>query len=356
MFLPEGQATRVLDAVIISDLHLGSDNCQAKSLGTFLERIADGQLQTQRLILNGDVFDSIDFRRLKKNHWKVLSLIRKLSDHIEIIWLCGNHDGSAEIISHLLGVTVKDEYVLHTGDRQVLILHGHVFDEFIDSHPILTWMADVVYYLLQQIDRTHYFAKLAKKGSKTFLRCAGHRGEVAGARPQERLCGGLLRPHPPREGEPGAEGPLLQQRLLDGISRHLPDRGRRADRIARFSRRGNAGLASGPAGAAGVLTLAGPRGPYAVFHAVFTKPTRGIATIWLKSLRKQIPVPPHLQATSAPLPSVGSGLPREAWPLPTSIFPTTRIAPLRFPVRLRRARAESKPRKNGHAPWRARCP
>ena len=53
------------------------------------------------------MFDSIDFRRLSKNHWKVLSLIRKLSDQIDIIWLYGNHDGSAEIISHLLGVTVK---------------------------------------------------------------------------------------------------------------------------------------------------------------------------------------------------------------------------------------------------------
>ena len=63
----------------------------------------------ERLILNGDVFDSIDFRRLKKSHWKVLSLLRKLSDELEIIWLCGNHDGSAEVVSHLLG-----DYLLQT--------------------------------------------------------------------------------------------------------------------------------------------------------------------------------------------------------------------------------------------------
>lgn len=74
------------------------------------------ELLSAKLILNGDVFDSIDFRRLKKNHWKVLSLIRKLSDHLEIIWLCGNHDGSAELVSHLLGVSVQDEYILHSGD------------------------------------------------------------------------------------------------------------------------------------------------------------------------------------------------------------------------------------------------
>src|SRR6516165_9834192 len=162
----------MLDAVILSDLHLGSDNCQARNVVHMLEQIAKGEVVTQRLILNGDVFDSIDFRRLNKHHWKVLSLIRKLSDDIEITWLCGNHDGSAEIVSHLLGVTVRDEYVLESGGRRILVLHGHVFDEFIDAHPILTWLADCVYGLLQRLDRTHYFAKLAKKGSKTFLRCA----------------------------------------------------------------------------------------------------------------------------------------------------------------------------------------
>src|SRR5262249_46993817 len=137
LFQAESEAT-VYDAVILSDIHLGSENCQAKNLCHFLESIVNEELQTARLILNGDVFDSIDFRRLKKNHWKVLSLIRKLSDQIDIIWLCGNHDGTAEIVSHLLGTTVKDEFVLHSGDQKILILHGHIFDEFLDAHPILT--------------------------------------------------------------------------------------------------------------------------------------------------------------------------------------------------------------------------
>src|SRR3954452_15232533 len=109
----------MLDAVILSDIHLGSDNCQAKKVVQLLERVSDGELPTARLILNGDVFDSIDFRRLNKHHWKVLSLIRKLSDHVETVWLYGNHDAAAEIFSHLLGVTVEDEYVLHSGAHKV---------------------------------------------------------------------------------------------------------------------------------------------------------------------------------------------------------------------------------------------
>jgi len=162
----------MFDAIILSDIHLGSDNCQAKYLCDLLESLAEGEMHAARLILNGDVFDSIDLRRLKKTHWKVLSLLRKLSDDLDIIWICGNHDGSAEIISHLLGVSVKEEYILHSGERQILLLHGHIFDEFLDDHPVLTWFGDLIYWLLQRLDRTHTFAKWAKKSSKTFLRCA----------------------------------------------------------------------------------------------------------------------------------------------------------------------------------------
>src|ERR1700752_312098 len=109
----------VLDALVISDIHLGSENCQAKELVHFLEAVHAGELETRRLILNGDVFDSIDFRRLKKQHWKVLSQLRKLSDEVETIWINGNHDGPAEIVSHLLGVSVQDEIVIESGTRKV---------------------------------------------------------------------------------------------------------------------------------------------------------------------------------------------------------------------------------------------
>ena len=161
-----------MDALVISDLHLGSENCQARALTYFLEDIHEGRTETASLILNGDVFDSIDFRRLKKNHWKVLSLIRKLSDRMEIVWINGNHDGPAEIISHLLGVEVRDEMVLESGGRRILFHHGHRFDKFIDDHKILTAIGDFIYRMLQWVDSSHTFARAAKAKSKTFLRCA----------------------------------------------------------------------------------------------------------------------------------------------------------------------------------------
>lgn len=160
------------NARVISDLHLGSDNCQARALIEFLDDLHHGRTEARRLILNGDVFDSIDFRRLKKHHWKVLSLIRKLSDRLEIVWINGNHDGPAEIVSHLLGVEVRDELILTSGGRRILLHHGHRFDRFIDDHPILTAISDGIYRLLQWIDPSHRVAPAAKHNSKTFLRCA----------------------------------------------------------------------------------------------------------------------------------------------------------------------------------------
>jgi UDP-2,3-diacylglucosamine pyrophosphatase LpxH len=185
----------VLDAVIVSDIHLGSANCLADRMCGFLERIAAGELLTARLILNGDVFDSIDFRRLVKPHWKVLSLLRKLSDRIDIIWLAGNHDGSAEIVSHLLGVTVANEYVLESGGQKILVLHGHVFDMFITSRPWTTWLGDQIYRFLQWLDRTHAFARMVKKQSKVFLRCSERIADGAVRRARQRDCQAVICGH-----------------------------------------------------------------------------------------------------------------------------------------------------------------
>lgn len=156
-----------MKTIIISDLHLGSDICQAKELESFLDHI---EKRCDRLILNGDVFDSIDFRRLKKHHWNVLSQLRRVSDKIEVIWVCGNHDGTAEIVSHLLGITVVDEYQFETDGKKVLVLHGHIFDQFITKRPILTKIADTLYRWLQKIDKSHWLARNIKRTSKIYLR------------------------------------------------------------------------------------------------------------------------------------------------------------------------------------------
>lgn len=166
-----GKRGRILEVTIaISDIHLGSDVCRARELIGFLELLESHLPKT--LILNGDVFDSRDFRRLKKSHWKILSMIRKLSDKVEIIWIAGNHDGPSEIVSHLIGVTVTDEYVLESGGKKILFQHGHTFDDFITKRPVLTRLCDFVYRIAQKLDKSHKFCLWLKSQSKTYLRCS----------------------------------------------------------------------------------------------------------------------------------------------------------------------------------------
>jgi UDP-2,3-diacylglucosamine pyrophosphatase LpxH len=158
--------------IVISDIHLGSSVCQAKKLNEFLCLIEENQILADEIIINGDLFDSWDFRKLKKSHWKVLSNFRDLAKTKHIIWINGNHDGPSEIISRLIGVDFLEEYQFQSGDKKILVLHGDKFDNFITNHPIITKIADKIYRLIQKIDKSFYLAKLAKSSSKIFLRCS----------------------------------------------------------------------------------------------------------------------------------------------------------------------------------------
>lgn len=178
-----------MDAIIISDIHIGADNCQAKSLVEFLEKIQNKEIETKKLILNGDVFENFD-SRLHKWHWKILSVIRRISDTIEVIWIRGNHDahGPADYIAHLIGAEYTDEYVLESGEKRILCFHGDIYDDFLTDHPILTWAADIIYWLLQKLDGSFWLAKTAKHNSKTFLRCTERIKKMARKHKEKESC------------------------------------------------------------------------------------------------------------------------------------------------------------------------
>ena len=122
---------------MISDLHLGSDVCQAKLLEEFLIWAVE---HCDELVINGDIFDDLNFKRLTKRHFACLKVIRRNSDRddFRLVWVRGNHDGPIDIISHIVGVEILDEYVYDNHRIQLLILHGDQFDTFITAYPWLT--------------------------------------------------------------------------------------------------------------------------------------------------------------------------------------------------------------------------
>jgi len=129
-------STSCFDTVILSDLHLGSEVSRARAALQMLKSTS-----FRRLILLGDIFCDLNFRRLKKEHWRFLSYIRKLSNPkrgVEVVWVEGNHDyGLAEVMSHLVGISVYQEYEWEYGGVRHLAIHGHQFDSFLISNRLL---------------------------------------------------------------------------------------------------------------------------------------------------------------------------------------------------------------------------
>ncbi|MBU3699445.1 MAG: UDP-2,3-diacylglucosamine diphosphatase [Candidatus Kapabacteria bacterium] len=167
-----------VDTIIVSDLHLGSEVARSRALVMMLKTHS-----YKRLILNGDVFDDLNFKRLTKDDWKVLSLLRRLSNPrrgIEVLWIVGNHDGGvAEILTHLLGVPVQEEIVFTVGGRRHLAIHGHQFDRWITKHVTITAIASALYLMLQRIDPKHRVSRWVKRTSKKWLRLSDKIGHDA---------------------------------------------------------------------------------------------------------------------------------------------------------------------------------
>jgi UDP-2,3-diacylglucosamine pyrophosphatase LpxH len=165
--LEEGRALPY-DCIVISDLHLGSVMCQAKLLEEFLTWAAT---RTKELVINGDVFDDLNFKRLTKRHFACLKVIRRNSDRddFRLIWIRGNHDGPAEIISHIVGVDILDEYVYDNGQVKLVILHGDQFDTFITQYKVLTDVACGIFYWIQKW-APHKTARWIRRITKRFQR------------------------------------------------------------------------------------------------------------------------------------------------------------------------------------------
>ena len=160
----------VFDTLIISDLHLGSELSRASDAVRMLKRT-----RFRRLILLGDIFSDLNFHRLKKEHWRFLSYIRKLSNPkrgVEVVWVEGNHDrGLATMMAHLVGVRVYQEYFWRSQGHLCLAIHGHQFDRFVSRNAFLSKAATVFHLNVQKLDlRNKLFSRMLDALSTRWLR------------------------------------------------------------------------------------------------------------------------------------------------------------------------------------------
>lgn len=144
-------SSAVYDTLILSDVHLGSEISRAEAATRMLQ-----ETRFRRLILLGDIFCDLNFRRLTKAHWKFLGYIRKLSNPkrgIEVVWVEGNHDhGLVDVLSHLVGVRAYQEYAWEYLGRRHLAIHGHQFDRFAINNLLVSSLLTFLHLQLQKLD------------------------------------------------------------------------------------------------------------------------------------------------------------------------------------------------------------
>ena len=142
-------------AIWISDLHLGSSACQAALLLDFLRHT-----ESEYLYLVGDIVDGWQLRRRwfwpQAHNDIVQKVLRKARKGTHVVYIPGNHDAFGRHFGELSfgGIELRDETVHITADgRQLLVLHGDLFDGVIQCAKWLALVGDRLHMLALELNR-----------------------------------------------------------------------------------------------------------------------------------------------------------------------------------------------------------
>lgn len=144
-------------SIFLSDIHLGTRDCKAEEVISFLKATT-----CRKLILNGDIIDGWALRgggRWLPSHTKfVRTVLKKMEKQgTEVIYLRGNHDDILERFLPVFfgGLSIVDEYVHETPKGDYLVVHGDGFDSVTTSHRWVAVVGAKGYELLLGINRLY---------------------------------------------------------------------------------------------------------------------------------------------------------------------------------------------------------
>jgi len=149
-----------MNAIIVSDLHIGSRYFLYQEFGRFLGNISENY----ELILNGDIIDN-PYAKLNPPHQRIMDLIGQLSYRQRVVWVRGNHDngyipkGFGEIhFRHL-----------HDIGHRLLIAHGDDFDEIMPRNQAFIKAFKLMHVLRAKLGaKPVHVAQYAKKWEAFF--------------------------------------------------------------------------------------------------------------------------------------------------------------------------------------------
>ena len=160
----EESATLRFRTIFLSDIHLGTPNCQAERLLDFLRHT-----DSDRLYLVGDVIDGWQLKRRwfwhQSHNDVVQKVLRKARKGTRVTYVAGNHDEAMRQFLGLAfgGIEIRDEAEHLTADgRRLLVIHGDLFDAVVQQAKWLAHVGDALYMLALEANRwfNHVRAKL----------------------------------------------------------------------------------------------------------------------------------------------------------------------------------------------------
>lgn len=142
-------------SVFISDVHLGSADCQAEYLLDFLDNIS-----CDTLYLVGDIVDLIAMQRrvhFPESHQAVVRRFMAIANAgTRVIYVPGNHD---DFLRHfcgqtLAGIELKQKAIHTTADgRRFVVCHGDQFDQVVRCSPLMLLVGDRAHGVLLRLNR-----------------------------------------------------------------------------------------------------------------------------------------------------------------------------------------------------------
>lgn len=125
---PSRYMKRLIELVVISDVHLGTYGCNANELNEYLRSI-----EPQTLVLNGDIIDIWNF---SKSYWpqEHMETIQIIMDFVrqgtKVYYVTGNHDEMLRRFSDMKigSLEIVDKVILNLDGKRAWIFHGDIFD------------------------------------------------------------------------------------------------------------------------------------------------------------------------------------------------------------------------------------
>lgn len=158
---------RIVDLVVLSDIHLGTYGCHSKELLAYLSTI-----KPKILILNGDIIDIWQFRKsyFPKNHLKVVKkFLDFASKGTKVYYITGNHDEMLRKFSDtsMGNFSIVDKVVLELDGKKAWFFHGDVFDSSVHHAKWIAKLGGIGYDYLILLNRLINWA-LKKMGKEPY--------------------------------------------------------------------------------------------------------------------------------------------------------------------------------------------